>query len=185
MASNKRILKHYVRYDNSGKIIPGGNILSRVKPKVGDWTETNAYECCNGTATEMRSWLLSNVYAPPSADGIIIFPNHTTNVAELNPNLVGLAAPTGAQLYIYGTNLAGVQQPALAAMAGNSGTLKLTQGTNSVTYAFTAPSFNYNGGAVYYDWAYGPSVRTSLTLQTPATANFDLVTPIFITVTLT
>ena len=47
MGTNKRILKHYVRYGGDGRIIPGGNILSRVKPKVGQWTETNAYECCN------------------------------------------------------------------------------------------------------------------------------------------
>lgn len=51
MASNRRTLKAYVRYDGTGKIIPGSLILSRVKPKVGNWIETAAYECCNPTTT--------------------------------------------------------------------------------------------------------------------------------------
>lgn len=47
MASNKRDLKAYVRYDGNGRLIAGSLILSRVKPKVGDWKEVEAYECCN------------------------------------------------------------------------------------------------------------------------------------------
>lgn len=46
MKPNKRDLKAYVRYDGSGRIIPGSNILSRKQPKVGNWVETSAYECC-------------------------------------------------------------------------------------------------------------------------------------------
>jgi len=49
--SNKRINKAYVRYDGTGRVIAGGNILSRLKPKVGNWSETPAYECCNPTTT--------------------------------------------------------------------------------------------------------------------------------------
>lgn len=45
--SNKRINKAYVRYDGSGRVIPGSLILNRFKPKVGNWSETPAYECCN------------------------------------------------------------------------------------------------------------------------------------------
>ena len=51
MASNRRTLKAYVRYDGTGKIIPGSLILSRIKPKVGNWVETVAYECCNELTT--------------------------------------------------------------------------------------------------------------------------------------
>lgn len=47
MASNKRINKAYVRYDGSGRVIPGSLILNRFKPKVGNWQETPAYLCCN------------------------------------------------------------------------------------------------------------------------------------------
>lgn len=49
--SNKRLLKAFVRYDGSGKIIPGGNILAKKEPEVGNWTEISAYECCNSTTT--------------------------------------------------------------------------------------------------------------------------------------
>jgi len=49
MASNKRSLKAYVRYDGTGRIIPGSLILNRFKPAVGNWSETPAYECCNYT----------------------------------------------------------------------------------------------------------------------------------------
>lgn len=30
-------LTAYVRYDNTGRIVPGGPIITSVKPKVGDW----------------------------------------------------------------------------------------------------------------------------------------------------
>jgi hypothetical protein len=45
--ANKRDLKAYVRYDGTGRIIPGSLILNRFKPAVGNWQETPAYECCN------------------------------------------------------------------------------------------------------------------------------------------
>ncbi len=45
--SNKRDLKSYVRYDGSGRVIAGSNILQRSKPKVGNWKQTQAHECCD------------------------------------------------------------------------------------------------------------------------------------------
>lgn len=45
--SNKRINKAYVRYDGTGRVIPGSLILNRFKPAVGNWKETPAYLCCN------------------------------------------------------------------------------------------------------------------------------------------
>ena len=50
MAKNGK-LKAYVRYDGTGRIIPGSLILNRFKPAVGKWEETPAYECCNPTTT--------------------------------------------------------------------------------------------------------------------------------------
>ena len=51
MASNARPLKAYVRYDGSGRVVPGSLILRKNKPKVGKWVEVSAYECCNPTTT--------------------------------------------------------------------------------------------------------------------------------------
>jgi hypothetical protein len=47
MATNKRDLKAYVRFDGTGRIIPGSLVLRRTKPKVGNWKEIQGYECCN------------------------------------------------------------------------------------------------------------------------------------------
>lgn len=46
MASNRR-LKAFVRYDGSGRVIPGSLNLQASKPKVGNWKEIDAYLCCN------------------------------------------------------------------------------------------------------------------------------------------
>ena len=48
---NSRPLKAYVRFDGSGRIVAGSLILRRKKPKVGEWVEIPAYECCNPTTT--------------------------------------------------------------------------------------------------------------------------------------
>jgi hypothetical protein len=47
MANSNNRLKAYVRYDGSGRVIAGSLILQRFKPKVGNWVEIDANECCN------------------------------------------------------------------------------------------------------------------------------------------
>jgi len=47
MATNKRDLKAYSRFDGTGRIVPGSTVLRRNIPKVGNWKEVPAYECCN------------------------------------------------------------------------------------------------------------------------------------------
>ena len=51
MANSRKDLKAYVRFDGSGRIVPGSLILRRNMPKVGNWKEITAYECCNPTST--------------------------------------------------------------------------------------------------------------------------------------
>lgn len=46
--NNKR-LKAFVRYDGTGRVVPSSVILARFKPKVGNYKEIDAYECCNET----------------------------------------------------------------------------------------------------------------------------------------
>jgi hypothetical protein len=50
MATNNK-LKAYVRYDGTGRVIAGSLILQRFKPKVGNWQEIDANECCTPTTT--------------------------------------------------------------------------------------------------------------------------------------
>ena len=54
MATNNK-LKAYVRFDGTGRVIAGSLILQRFKPKVGNWQEIDAYECCNPTTTTTTS----------------------------------------------------------------------------------------------------------------------------------
>lgn len=44
---NNRRLKAFVRYDGSGRLIPGGPIFGSSKPKVGNWKEISVNQCCN------------------------------------------------------------------------------------------------------------------------------------------
>lgn len=46
MASNKKDLKAFVRYDGTGRVVSGSVILARTIPKVGNWKEIQTYECC-------------------------------------------------------------------------------------------------------------------------------------------
>lgn len=50
--NNNNKLKAYIRFDGSGRVIPGSLLLQRFKPKSGGkWQEIDAYECCNYTIT--------------------------------------------------------------------------------------------------------------------------------------
>lgn len=44
-------LRAFVRYDNSGRILPGVLILAKKAPKSGTWVEIPAYLCCTTTTT--------------------------------------------------------------------------------------------------------------------------------------
>ena len=57
MATNKRDLKAYVRFDGSGRVVPGSLVLRRKKPKVGKWMEIQNYECCNTITTTTTSFI--------------------------------------------------------------------------------------------------------------------------------
>lgn len=48
--NNKR-LKAFVRFDGSGRVVPSSLILQQKMPKVGNWQEVSAYECCNYVPT--------------------------------------------------------------------------------------------------------------------------------------
>jgi hypothetical protein len=53
MATNNNKLKAFVRFDGTGRIIPGSLILQRFKPRVGKWQEIDANECCNYVAPDI------------------------------------------------------------------------------------------------------------------------------------
>ena len=51
MGNNRKDLKAYVRFDGSGRVVPGSLVLRKKMPKVGKWIEIPAYECCAPTTT--------------------------------------------------------------------------------------------------------------------------------------
>ncbi len=50
-SNNNNKLKAFVRFDGSGRIVPSSLIVQSIKPKVGNYTEIDAKECCNYTTT--------------------------------------------------------------------------------------------------------------------------------------
>ena len=44
-------LKAFVRFDGSGRVIPSSLILQKSKPKVGNWKQINATQCCDAAPT--------------------------------------------------------------------------------------------------------------------------------------
>jgi hypothetical protein len=51
MATNRRPLKAYARFDGSGRLVPSSIIWRKGMPKLGKWIELTGYECCNTTTT--------------------------------------------------------------------------------------------------------------------------------------
>lgn len=50
-SNNNNKLKAYVRFDGTGRIVPGSLVVQSVKPKDGNWQEIDDKECCNYTTT--------------------------------------------------------------------------------------------------------------------------------------
>ncbi len=65
MATNNK-LKAYVRFDGTGRVIAGSLILQRFKPKVGNWQEIDANECCNYTTTTTSSTTSTTTTVAPT-----------------------------------------------------------------------------------------------------------------------
>jgi hypothetical protein len=52
-SNNNNKLKAFVRFDGSGRIVPSSLIVQAFKPKVGNWKEIDAKECCNYVAPDV------------------------------------------------------------------------------------------------------------------------------------
>ena len=55
--NNNNKLKAFVRFDGSGRIISSSLIVQAFKPRVGNWQEIDAKECCNYTTTTTSTTL--------------------------------------------------------------------------------------------------------------------------------
>jgi hypothetical protein len=82
MASNKKDLKAYVRYDGTGRLISGSLILQRSKPKVGNWKQIGAYECCDPSCLPPvygEDYIIDDIVSQPNGVVVVIETNPITN----------------------------------------------------------------------------------------------------------
>jgi hypothetical protein len=98
MATNKRDLKAYSRFDGTGRIVPGSTVLRRNKPKNGNWKETQAYECCDGGGCDLPPIpLTASGFTTDSIIGcspyIRFFCNGEQSILEINTNFLCIATP--------------------------------------------------------------------------------------------
>lgn len=100
MANSRRDLKAYVRFDGSGRIVPGSLILRRNKPKVGKWKEITAYECCNPTPTPAPTYPLSICIYRNFGMGILSGTLNFTTLEDGYPVYEGIVTQ-GASLVSY------------------------------------------------------------------------------------
>jgi hypothetical protein len=86
MTPNKRDLKAYSRFDGTGRIVPGSTVLRRNKPKVGNWKEVQAYECCSPSLNTSYRCCIAIQAIADSDSGLYGFTLETVNGG---PNLTG------------------------------------------------------------------------------------------------
>lgn len=83
MASNKKSLKAYIRFDGTGRAIAGSLILQRFKPKVGNWKQIGAYECCDPSCLPPvygQDFIIDDVINAETGVFFVIETNPITNV---------------------------------------------------------------------------------------------------------
>lgn len=97
MTPNKRDLKAYVRFDGTGRIVPGSLVLRRTKPKNGKWKEIEGYQCCN--APTLNSGELNSFPWEPAAFVVYcstsdqyIYVNTSIDVTNITELVVALNA---------------------------------------------------------------------------------------------
>lgn len=97
-------LKAFVRFDGSGRVIPSSLILQKSKPKVGNWKEINATECCNGTPTTTTSSSSTSTSTSTSTTTSTTTISVGQESAIGNFNSVDACAGTGNSLTVYYNN---------------------------------------------------------------------------------
>ena len=72
-SNNNNKLKAFVRFDGSGRIVSSSLIVQAFKPKVGNYKEIDAKECCNYTTTT------TTTVAPTTTSTTTVAPTTTTS----------------------------------------------------------------------------------------------------------
>jgi hypothetical protein len=112
-SNNNNKLKAFVRFDGSGRIVPSSLIVQAFKPKVGNWKEIDAKECCNytttTTTTAVPTTTTSTTAAPTTTTTTTVAPTTTTTTTELLLQVrwqradSGNACPSTNYIYLTGS----------------------------------------------------------------------------------
>ena len=77
--NNNNKLKAFVRFDGSGRVVSSSLIVQAFKPKVGNWKEIDAKECCNYVAPTTTS---TTTAAPTTTTSTTVAPTTTSTTTE-------------------------------------------------------------------------------------------------------
>ena len=80
-SNNNNKLKAFVRFDGSGRIVPSSLIVQAFKPKVGNYKEIDAKECCNPVIPTTTT---TTTVAPTTTTSTTVAPT-TTSTTTLPP----------------------------------------------------------------------------------------------------
>ena len=75
-SNNNNKLKAFVRFDGSGRIVPSSLIVQAFKPKVGNYKEIDAKECCNPVIPTTTT--TTTTVAPTTTTTTTVAPTTTT-----------------------------------------------------------------------------------------------------------
>jgi hypothetical protein len=79
-SNNNNKLKAFVRFDGSGRIVPSSLIVQAFKPKVGNYQEIDAKECCNYVAPTTTT---TTTATPTTTTTTTVAPTTTTTTTGL------------------------------------------------------------------------------------------------------
>jgi hypothetical protein len=79
-SNNNNKLKAFVRFDGSGRIVPSSLIVQAFKPKVGNYQEIDAKECCNYVAPTTTS---TTTVTPTTTSTTTVAPTTTTTTTVI------------------------------------------------------------------------------------------------------
>lgn len=109
-SNNNNKLKAFVRFDGSGRIVPSSLIVQAFKPKVGNYKEIDAKECCNPTRvvitdTIPHAFPLTYVSVRLFCDASPVQSEYTSEGATNMSELITLLN-TNPDLSVFGTYVA-------------------------------------------------------------------------------
>ena len=152
-SNNNNKLKAFVRFDGSGRIIPSSLIVQAFKPKVGNYQEIDAKECCNYVPPTTTS---TTTVAPTTTSTTTVAPTTTTTTTVEPTTTTTTTAAPGYVTWSFAESIVSAED----ACNGGSGLVTLYSATSPLTngmvlYSDTALTIPVNSG-----WYVNPSNST-------------------------